>query len=392
MPVQEERLTRARRHRVAGWAIDTALIALGAGVTMTMQLIAAHTHAGDLSAWAAAAVLVCTWAFALIVLTDRARRRGAGERLELLPIVHSGAIGVALLAVAMGALGGDSLRAHIAITVPLTIVALIFARAIRRAWVLRRTAEQSLVPRTLIVGSRVGVEHTIRLLTADPRFPHNIIGAAVSDDATADVLVDGRAFRALGTPDRVAELAHAECVEAVIVTDGIDDPDYLRRLSWSLEGAATDLVLAHRLAEVDRSRIAFERIHGLALTHVRLPKFDRSTLRAKRTLDILVALIALVPIALILPFLAIAIKLDSRGPLLFRQRRIGRDGREFDILKLRTMTADAEERRAELERSNEGAGPLFKLKRDPRVTRWGPSCGASLSMNCLSSGMCSSER
>lgn len=371
MPVLEKRLTQVRRHRVAGGAVDTVLIALAAGVTATIQLATLPTPPGDPAALPAALVLVATWAVALMALSERARRRGAGGRMELMPIVHSAAIGVAALAVAAGMFGWISLRPHIASTVPIGIVALVSVRLIHRAWVLKHPARQTLAPRTLVVGSRSGVEHTIGSLIADPRLGHHIIGAALSDASSAPLTVEGQTFRTLGSPAQVAALARSECVETVIVADGIDDPDYLRRLSWSLEGAATDLILATRLADVDRSRIAFERTHGLALTHVSLPKFDRSTLRRKRALDVVVATLALVPIALITPFIAIAIKLDSPGSVFFRQRRIGRDGREFDILKFRTMGVDAEARRAELEAGNEGAGPLFKMKNDPRVTRVG---------------------
>ncbi|WP_455133471.1 sugar transferase [Microbacterium aurum] len=370
MPVLEKRLTQVRRHRVAGWAIDTVLIALAAGTTASIQLATLPTPPGDPAAWPAAAILVASWSIALMALSDCARRRGAGERLELVPIVHSAAIGVAALAVAAGAFGWISLRPHIAMTVPLGIVALVAARLARRTWVSRHPVEHSLAPRTLIVGSASSVEHTIRSLVSDPRFAHHIVGVAVTG-GSAGITVDGRNFRALGTPEQVAALARSECVETVIVADGVTDPDYLRRLSWSLEGAATDLILATRLADVDRSRIAFERTHGLALTHVSLPKFDRSTLRAKRALDVIVAVLALVPIALVTPIIALAIRLDGPGGTFFRQRRIGRDGREFDILKFRTMTTDAEARRAALEAANEGAGPLFKMKNDPRVTRVG---------------------
>ena len=371
MPVLEKRLTQVRRHRVAGWAIDTVLIALAAGATASIQLATLPTPPGDPAAWPAAAILVAGWSIALMALSDRARRRGAGERLELVPIVHSAAIGVATLAVAAGAFGWISLRPHIAMTVPLGIVALVAARLARRTWVSRHPVEHSLAPRTLIVGTASSVEHTIRSLMSDPRFAHHIVGVAVPGSGATSVTVDGRGYRTLGTPQHVAHLARSECVETVIVADGIDDPDYLRRLSWSLEGAATDLILATRLADVDRSRIAFERTHGLALTHVSLPKFDRTTLQAKRALDVLVALVALLPVALITPVIALAIRLDGPGGTFFRQRRIGRDGREFDILKFRTMTTDAEARRIEFEAANEGAGPLFKLKNDPRVTRVG---------------------
>ncbi len=371
MPVLEKRLTRVRRHRAAGWAIDAGLIALAAGVTASVQLATVPTPPGDPAAIPAAIVLVTAWTVALMSLSECARRRGGGGRMELMPILNSAALGVAALAVAAGVFGWGSLRPHIAITVPLGVAALVSARLIHRGWVHRHPATHTLAPRTLVVGSRSGVEHTIGSLIADPRFAHHIVGAAVSDATDAPLSIGGRTFRTLGGPAQVAALARSECIETVIVADGIDDPDYLRRLSWSLEGAATDLILATRLADVDRSRIAFERTHGLALTHVSLPKFDRSTLRTKRALDVVVATLALVPIALITPFIAIAIKLDSPGSVFFRQRRIGRDGREFDILKFRTMGVDAEARRAELEAGNEGAGPLFKLKNDPRVTRVG---------------------
>ncbi|MBN9215729.1 MAG: sugar transferase [Microbacterium sp.] len=371
MPLLEQRLTLVRRHRVAGTAIDTLLISVAAAVTATTQLATLPTPPGDPAALPAAVVLVACWSVALMAFSERARRRGAGGRMDLMPILHSAVIGVAALAVAAGLFAWTSLRPHIAITVPLGIATLVAARLIHRGWALRHPARQTLAPRTLVVGSRSGVEHTIRSLVADPRFAHHIVGAAFPGAADASLSVDDRAFRALGSPAQVAALARSECIETVIIADGIDDPDYLRRLSWSLEGAATDLILATRLADVDRSRIAFEATHGLALTHVSLPKFDRSTLRTKRALDVVVAALALVPIAVITPLIALAIKLDSPGSVLFRQRRIGRDGREFDILKFRTMGMDAEAKRAELEAANEGSGPLFKLKADPRITRVG---------------------
>ena len=88
-------------------------------------------------------------------------------------------------------------------------------------------------------------------------------------------------------------------------------------------------------------------------------------------MDVVLSLLALVPIVLVTPLIALAIKLDSRGPVLFHQLRVGRDGRQFWMTKFRTMVVDAEERRDELIALNEGSGPLFKVKRDPRVTRVG---------------------
>ena len=234
----------------------------------------------------------------------------------------------------------------------------------------RNTAPWALAPRTLIVGDASGVESVLAALTGGPP-RHNVIGVATSDGSLDDIAVHGRSYRVVGPAADAATLARELGVETVVLAGGVDDGVYLRKLRWSLEGVATDLVIATSLADVSRARIAFQRTNGLALTQVSMPRFDRSSRRAKRALDIAVSLVALIPIALLTPVIALAIRLDSPGGVIFRQRRIGRDGREFDILKFRTMTATAEEDRAALAEANEGAGPLFKLRHDPRVTRVG---------------------
>jgi lipopolysaccharide/colanic/teichoic acid biosynthesis glycosyltransferase len=87
--------------------------------------------------------------------------------------------------------------------------------------------------------------------------------------------------------------------------------------------------------------------------------------------DVVVAVVSLVLLSPILLAVAIAIKLDSKGPVLFAQERVGRDGKRFRILKFRTMVADADARKAELADLNEADGPMFKIAADPRITRVG---------------------
>jgi exopolysaccharide biosynthesis polyprenyl glycosylphosphotransferase len=93
--------------------------------------------------------------------------------------------------------------------------------------------------------------------------------------------------------------------------------------------------------------------------------------RAKRSFDVVGAIVALVLASPLLLLTAIAIKLDSRGPVLFRQQRVGKDGEPFDLLKFRSMVVGAEDRLHELQELNEASGPLFKMAEDPRVTRVG---------------------
>jgi len=370
MPVLERRLSQGRRRRARFALIDTAIIASAAALTTVLHAVAPATELDRMSV-TAAAVIVAAWAATLIVLSDHAHRRGAGERFELAPILHSTMVGVAAIATLSVVTGWPVLGPHLLLTVPLGAATLVAVRATRRTFARRRPPHRTMGPRTIVVGSRSSVEYALTSLLADSRLIHNVLGVALLGDEGTSVEVAGRTFATLGRPEEVARLAKELCIETVIVADGVHDADYLRRLSWSLEGAATDLILATRLTDVDRSRIAFDRTHGLALTHVSLPRFDRSTLRAKRALDVVVATLALVPIALITPLIALLIVLDSPGGVFFRQRRIGRDGQVFEILKFRTMGVDAEARKAELAASNEGSGPLFKLRNDPRVTRVG---------------------
>jgi exopolysaccharide biosynthesis polyprenyl glycosylphosphotransferase len=123
--------------------------------------------------------------------------------------------------------------------------------------------------------------------------------------------------------------------------------------------------------EVTGPRLHVSPVYGLTLLHVSQPTFTGGKWIFKAVLDRLSALLALLVLAPLLLAVAVAIKLEDGGPVLFRQQRVGKAGERFWMLKFRSMVVDAERWRAELDAANEGAGPLFKMRRDPRVTRVG---------------------
>jgi exopolysaccharide biosynthesis polyprenyl glycosylphosphotransferase len=129
--------------------------------------------------------------------------------------------------------------------------------------------------------------------------------------------------------------------------------------------------LLPRVFDVVGSSVVFDQLDGVTVLGVRRFGLTRSSALIKRTFDIAGGGLILVAVAPLLALIATAIKLRSRGPVLFRQTRIGRDGRPFRICKFRTMDVDAEARKAALEVSNEAGGGLFKIAADPRVTRVG---------------------
>jgi len=130
-------------------------------------------------------------------------------------------------------------------------------------------------------------------------------------------------------------------------------------------------VLSSRLTDVAGPRISLRQVDGLPLIQVKIPTYEGGVHLLKRALDIAVSTIALIPIGLVSLVLVPLIKLDSPGPAFFFQERVGRDGKTFQIVKFRSMKTDAEQQLAALRAKNEGAGLLFKMKDDPRVTRVG---------------------
>jgi exopolysaccharide biosynthesis polyprenyl glycosylphosphotransferase len=126
-----------------------------------------------------------------------------------------------------------------------------------------------------------------------------------------------------------------------------------------------------RYFELHNWRSEAEELHGFTLMHLPTVSLSTSERIMKRLMDVTLATCALVFSAPVLLITALAIKLDSPGPVFFRQERIGRAGKPFRIFKFRSMTADAWQRRDVVAQLNEVDGPLFKMDNDPRVTRVG---------------------
>jgi exopolysaccharide biosynthesis polyprenyl glycosylphosphotransferase len=173
----------------------------------------------------------------------------------------------------------------------------------------------------------------------------------------------------LGSPADVLTVLDVARAEAVVLTAWSDvSQEELRRLSWDLEGSGVQLFVAPRLAEVATPRLRIRTVGGIPLLDVQEPEYTGVRRAVKTTLDYGLAATALILLSPVLLAVAIAVKLTSPGPVLFRQERVGRHGTTFVMHKFRSMYVDAEQRLAQLRHLNEGGGPLFKLRDDPRVT------------------------
>jgi exopolysaccharide biosynthesis polyprenyl glycosylphosphotransferase len=143
----------------------------------------------------------------------------------------------------------------------------------------------------------------------------------------------------------------------------------MMELIRAAKSVGTRVSLVPRVFDVIGTSVVFDELNGMTVLGVRRFGLTRSSRRLKRAFDLFGALVLLLAAAPVFAAIALAIKLDTRGPVLFRQTRIGRNGVPFRICKFRTMVADAESLKAEL--VNEASGGMFKIADDPRITRVG---------------------
>jgi exopolysaccharide biosynthesis polyprenyl glycosylphosphotransferase len=172
-----------------------------------------------------------------------------------------------------------------------------------------------------------------------------------------------------------ADIMAAVNRHSVDVVAVASDPDLagqsLRRLSWALEQHGVELIVSPGIIEVAGPRISIRPVAGLSLLHLERPSASAGPHLLKSIFDRVAALFLLLLALPLVLGIALSVKLGSRGPVLFKQRRVGRGNTTFTMLKFRTMVVDAEDRLAELAEQSEGNAVLFKLRVDPRVTKVG---------------------
>jgi exopolysaccharide biosynthesis polyprenyl glycosylphosphotransferase len=175
-------------------------------------------------------------------------------------------------------------------------------------------------------------------------------------------------------PDTASILAAIDAcqADAVAVSAGVQlHPQTLRHLGWELAARNVGLIMAPALTDIAGPRIHTQQVAGLPLIHVTTPTLEGGQRVAKRLFDVAISGMMILVLSPLMLIIALLVKLDSPGPVLFVQDRVGMEGKHFGMLKFRSMAVDAEARLGELAHQNQGNGLLFKMKNDPRVTRIG---------------------
>ncbi len=177
----------------------------------------------------------------------------------------------------------------------------------------------------------------------------------------------------LGSFDALESLLAEHDVDRALIAPGRGDNDDHRLLDAIrvVKRLGVRVSVLPRLFEAVGSAYEFDDVEGATVLGVRHHGLSRSSWLIKRSFDLAATLLGLLLIAPLMAIIAAAIKLDSSGPVLFRQRRVGRKDQVFEIYKFRTMVDGADTQRAALAARNEAGGGLFKIEDDPRITRVG---------------------
>ena len=323
--------------------------------------------------WLITLGVVVTWLVLLSAFRTRDPRVIGVGFTEYRRVVSASAFTFGSLAILFLVGKVEIARGFFVLTLPIGVLALTISRLLWRQWLSRQRAKGRYLSRALVGGSATDIAYVIDQLERNSGATYHVVGAAI--DADTDAGTGDSANLGVPVVAQLSSLAMAATnlhVDTVILAGQTsDDRGFIRELSWQLEGAATDLVLAAGLTDVAGPRIHFRPVEGLPLIHVEIPQFDGAKHVLKRALDVVLSGIALVVLSPLFLVLAALVRMDSRGGAFFSQQRVGRNGDTFTMHKFRSMVASSESDLSQLVAANEGAGLLFKMKSDPRVTRIG---------------------
>ncbi|MET0862961.1 MAG: sugar transferase [Nakamurella sp.] len=266
-------------------------------------------------------------------------------------------------------------RSYLLVMLPLGMTALLIVRHRCRGWLHRKRRQGQYLSRMLVVGNRDTVTELIRDLRRAPQAGYQVVGVCVGpmSPASGDArdLLNVAGVPVLGGLDDVAQTAKSSGVDTVAVTSTASfGPSRVRRLSWELEDTDAELILAPAITNIAGPRIQTQPVAGLPLIHVDKPTYHGANKLLKRSFDVGGATLLLLLLSPVLLATAIAIRATMKGPVFFRQERVGINGEFFSMIKFRSMVVDAETQLDALRAEQRDAGNtvLFKLKSDPRVT------------------------
>ena len=222
----------------------------------------------------------------------------------------------------------------------------------------------------LVVGGTGLGQQVLNALAAQPGLGYDLVGYLDAEPIISSAR-QSRIYHHLGAIDDLTKVVREQAVQRVILALPFWEHAQLPDLVQSCRALGVDYQIAPDLYQISFDTVDLMQISGVPLIRPKEVSLGGLNLLVKRVFDVALVLLSLpltLPVGLLV---ALIVRLDSAGPVLFRQQRVGKGGQLFTFYKFRTMVRDAEARKAELTSMNEADGPLFKMRDDPRITRVG---------------------
>ena len=318
--------------------------------------------------WVALTITGVIWLLALGLYETRERHVVGNGPLEYRRVAAASLGVIAFLVAIAFFFQIDVRRSMFLIAMPIGTIALLFSRWVWRQWLRSQQRNAKYVFRAVVLAEPTKAAHVIDSIERSSGSGFAIVGVITNgaQETVQGIPVVGR-FKELG---RVLDVVDAD----TLIIGGADElgPKSMRRIGWEVADRDVNLVVAPALTDVAGPRIHATPAAGLPLIHIDFPRLEGGKRFAKRTFDLLGSLALIVLLSPVMLATAIAIRADSRGPIFYRQTRIGRRGREFGMIKFRSMVSDADDQLASLlDLQGTSDQPLFKVTDDPRITKVG---------------------
>ena len=368
-PVRRPRTERRYRSVVIGFDLFVLVIA---HVVVTVGY-----HSFDqIDSWRTPVLIGASMTAAIVSLGIQKdwdeRILGTGTE-EYRRVVRGHVFAVAALAVAGYGWGTSAGQSWTFGSLLIALVLTLLGRTLLRRHLSNARTEGRCLHSVLVAGDVEEVHELVSRADCLRRAGWRVDGICLAVDRGADslpVAIDD--IPVLGTDEIVLAVAEQHNFEAVaLLPSGRWPHARTRRLSWDLEKIGAELLIAPVLMDVVGPRLHISPLEGLPLLQMSAPSYSGPAWIVKNVFDRVLAVLILMVIAPALLAVAVAIKVGSRGPILFRQQRVGRGGTPFTMYKFRSMVVGADEHKDDIADHDIGAGVLFKVREDPRVTKVG---------------------
>jgi exopolysaccharide biosynthesis polyprenyl glycosylphosphotransferase len=297
------------------------------------------------------------WALLLARGSYDQRVIGLGTE-EIRRIVSATLLVFAIVAGVSYLIRADISRAYAFVSLPIGLALLIAGRFAWRGWLYRQRSAGRFMQRTVVIGSDPAAADLVSRLHRDAYAGYTVVGRIGAPGDDVQQWLQGL--------DIMVETTDATAI-ALVPSESLTS-EAIHELAWRLEGRDFDLLIAPAVVDIAGPRLTVRPAAGLPLLHLDEAVLSRSQAFTKRSLDLVGSITLSILLLPVFAAIALAVRLSSRGPVLFRQTRIGAGGQPFTMLKFRTMVDGADAMRSDLRTRQGDAGATFKLAEDPRIT------------------------